>query len=141
MDCEKWKRPKKVLETFCERSGTEPSTAVHAFFDRVENNLPRYVSRVPSLLAGFVTTVVILCIGGGYIHREKKGATELSPALRTRLAGMTAGLVLAALFIGNEVRDSLYGWHMLSTNAQHFANVYWLKQYAGATGGSILSLS
>lgn len=130
MTCE---RPKNSFDPICERKDDQFSPAIHAFFDRFENELPRYVSIIPSRRAGLKVTLCLflffaflLSIDAFYYRKSQ------NPYVKYRwIVGLTVTLYVS-IKIGLEVQQYLFRIHNLTMNKQHFANIDWLKMYANA---------
>ena len=116
-----------------DRTDGEGAQAVHAFFDRFENISPRFVPRIPSHMVALITFNVILILCSDAITRERKiHHDSLDPVVRTRWIVMLGIVVMAALYVAGAVGDRVYKMDSLKYNRQHFANVFWLGEYAKA---------
>ena len=112
---------------------SEPSLATHAFFDRVENLFPRYVSRVRSIVVGAVVfAALFLVLSISARHDMYQTEHEEDPLVRNR---WVVRLMLSLAFsgaMGKFVAETHFMLENFKSNTQHYANVYWLSQYANA---------
>lgn len=128
-------RPFESHGVITNRSDKEGAQFVHAFFDRFENVSPRFVSRVPSQIVAFIVfNVVVILFSEGIALERRMHHDSGDPILRMRWIGMVIALVVGALYAGGFVGAKVYMIDSILYNKQHFANVFWLREYLKAMG-------
>lgn len=98
-----------------------------------QSALPGYVSALPSMQVGIVVVVIIEIIGL-IIALVDKLSTKTSNDFVEKYRWLAILLVttyVAAMCFG-PIQRKLYVIHNLKRNSQHFANVFWLKEYMEA---------
>ena len=107
--------------------------ALNVFFDRMTNTLPAFVSRMPSLLISIAAAVSIFLLGWVAVNydRIQQEASE-NTFRRFRWIGMLLILLIVCLVVQVVTMEKVYMTDMYRKNHQHFANTFWLKEYAKA---------
>jgi hypothetical protein len=134
-------RPSRSTDLVSDRETGVSVDAVHAFFDRVENLLPRYVSRTPSMLIAFLVSVTLLYIFRTPILEDREAnKDEIDPVKRYRWI-LWAGILFVVIgFVRDAVQQTVHRTMNLRVNSQHFANTFWLREYMTAQSPSLLKL-
>ena len=107
--------------------------AINTFFDRATNTLPVFVSRLPSIIISILAALSILILGWIAVDYDRKQQEDAESTFRRfRWIGMLLILLLVSLIIQMITMDKVYMIDMYRKNHQHFANTFWLKEYAKA---------
>lgn len=141
-DQPRFQRPLRSTDLVSDRETGVTVDAVHAFFDRVENLLPRYVSRLPSMVVGFVVSSVIVYFFRTPILEDREAnKDEIDPVKRYRWILSMGILFVVTGFVRDAVQQAVYRTMNLRVNGQHFANTFWLREYVTAQSSpSLLKL-
>ena len=108
--------------------------SINAIFDNVSRSLPVYIPAMQSIVIGLTVSIVVLLISFRIAYLDMKHRrNETDPMLHSRWIGICLGGIVAGVMLGDFVRDKHYTFQSIYKNKQHFANVHWLKLYAGAT--------
>lgn len=106
--------------------------AVDSIFKNLTNCLPEYVSALPSIRKGLITTIIIIVIGivlAIIVKSAMRGRDIISQSV-------WVVVILASIFVGGAIGDTVkdrdYLLRSISLNRQHFANTHWLKYYTKA---------
>lgn len=131
-------RPPESYGLVRDRTNGEGAQFVHAFFDRFENVSPRFVSRLPSLLLSIIVFNVILALMADSVAMERRMHHDsLDPLLRGRWVVMLLVVILVGMYVGGLVGSKWYMRDSIKYNKQHFANVFWIREYLKALRSGI----
>ena len=105
--------------------------AVGVFFDRCELGLPVYVSKVPSMIVGAIAALLVVHAGMDVVRAERdKHRDSLVFALEYRWVSLLTALLGASFGVMKVVQDQVFLMAMIRANKQHFANTFWVREYA-----------
>ena len=107
------------------------ATAVNVFFDRAERMAPKFVSSVPSIVAGILVGLLLLLVGIRPVLKERS-ARHATPMLEYRWTVMLAVLVAVSVTVARTITDLVFHVSNLQTNRQHIVNLKWLPYYRDA---------
>lgn len=115
------------------RGDSPVAQAVHALFDRLENDAPRYVSAVPSMLVSIIVMNVVVSIAASWAAADRRdhGASP-DELLRHRWLAALVGAAILGYYAAAAAGNTWYKLDSLRANKQHFANVFWLGEYVKA---------
>lgn len=107
--------------------------SIHAFFDRLQECLPNYVSAMPSIRFGLYVTCIILCAGTFIAYLDRTRTHDHKDVLmQYRFVLIFIIALVIALHVGELMRDKHYTFACITQNKNHFAAVHWLKLYANS---------
>lgn len=112
---------------------TDNVSALNWMVSNKDNILPGYVGALPSMKVAAMTCLCVLLIGTIMamidMYRNRKD-TKNTMKLRWILIQLFTLYITIKLF--PMVQRKVYVIHNLQRNSQHFANVFWLKEYMEA---------
>lgn len=115
-------------------SSGDLAAAVNVFFDRLQNLLPRHVSRMPSMVFALVVASVVgllLLVPVEAIRRANIGNPD---KLREfQWVAWLVGALVAVVLVYDFAFERFHFYRSFDMNAQHMALCYWIGEYVRAT--------
>ena len=108
------------------------SSSVEYVMRNGQTLLPSYVSAIPSMKTAAIISVLVLVLGmyiSRRIHKKNRDGDLLERHVYLLVGVLTLFVTLKLYMI---LQKKLYVVNNLQANSQHFANVFWLKEYMEA---------
>lgn len=129
----RYEHPRQSFGIVSERSDSPYAQAVHAFFDRMENICPRYVTRLPSILVGVIVFNIIMYFTIDPIAQEKhKHRHDDDIIKKMTWLGVFVAVVTVGVFVSSFISEKLYIFDSIHLNKWHFAGSFWAGEYIKA---------
>lgn len=136
---EPWQKSEVSFGNMALRQDSPYADAVNAFFDRLENIMPRYVPIMPSIRKARSLALVLLVIVSIFVAFDGiSNKDSLIPTEKYRWILMLCISLVVIMIVYNVKQKREYSFDLMKYNEQHITLLHFIPQYVQAFRSSVI---